>query len=153
MRVSWGIGRMAERRDYLLRMIEQMGAVMARLREMILGGVAGSLEEIRRTGARAGVDIGLARALETESLVALLSPDGSPDSTRIWVLAELLALEGLDAERRGNDEEALSLYRKALRLYLAIDPRVIGGIPEAEDRRKELEHRITILTDTSPSAA
>jgi len=143
---------MAERRDYLLRMIEQMGAVFARLRQLILGGdVAES--ELSLAAARAGVDLTTARALDADSLTALLLPQGQVDPTRAWLTAELITLESLQAERQGRMDEALSGYRKAFRLYLAMDPRIIGGIPEAAQRISELESRIRALTDSSPSAA
>jgi hypothetical protein len=143
---------MAERRDYLLRMIEQMGAVFARLRQMILGGSAAE-SELTSASRRAGVDLTTARALDAESLVTLLLPQGQVDPTQAWLTAELMALEALYAERQGRSDEALSHYRKAFRLYLAMDPRIIGGIPEAAGSMAELEARIQALTDSSPSAA
>jgi hypothetical protein len=143
---------MAERRDYLLRMIEQMGAVFARLRQLILGGEVAQ-EEMRSAASRAGVDLTTAKVLDADSLLVLLLPEGQVDPTRTWLTAELIGLDALAADRQGRIEEALEGYRKALRLYLALDPRIIGGIPEAANRMAELEARITALSDTSPSAA
>lgn len=142
-----------DRRDYILRMIEQMGAVFARLREIIMGGHAEVEDELKLAAHRSGVDLAMARALDPESLLGLLSAEGQPDPTRTWLFAELLAIDGLAAETRGRLDQALALFQKALRLYLAIDPRIIGGIPEAASRVDELQFRISRLTDIPPSAA
>jgi len=142
----------AERRDYLLRMIEQMGAVFARIRQLILGGSTVSEEELRAAASRGGVDFGVVRALDAESLVDLLSVAGEVDATRAWVMAELLYVDGLGADVSGLHEEALDLYLKALRLFTAIDPRIIGGIPEAGGRIFEIEQRITALRAADPTA-
>jgi hypothetical protein len=141
----------AERRDYLLRMIEQMGAVFARIRQLILGGSAVSEEELRATASRAGIDVGVVRALDAESLVNLLSAAGEVDPTRAWVTAELLYVDALAAELGGALDAAFDLYAKSLRLYTAIDPRIIGGIPEAGGRIGEIEQRITALRAADPA--
>ena len=152
-RVQCGTGRagprektMAERRDYLLRMIEQMGAVFARLRQLVMNG-SGAQGEIQQAAQRAGVDLAMAQALEPDSLIELLSSGGVADPTRTWLMAEFLYLEGLASETEGSGDDALETYAKALRLYAAIDPRVIGGIPEAKHRLAELEGRIDRLRD------
>jgi hypothetical protein len=144
---------MSTRRDYILRMIEQMGAVFARLRQMILGGGSGVEEELRKASGMAGVDLGTARVLDGESLLALLAPAGQPDATRIWVIAELLYLDGLDEFQKGRPGSALASWQKALKLYTVLDPRIIGGIPEAAERIPELERRVEELLSSPPSAA
>jgi hypothetical protein len=136
---------MAERRDYLLRMIEQMGVVFARLRQLIQGGSGADLE-IQQAAKQAGVDLTMARALDPDSLIELLSTGGEADPTRTWLMAEFLFLDGLAAETAGAGDEALDVYVRSLRLYAAIDPRVIGGILEGRDRIAELERRILHLT-------
>jgi hypothetical protein len=69
-------------------------------------------------------------------------------------MAEMLYLDGLHAEAAGRIDESLGSYRRSLRLFLALDPRVIGGIPEAAERTAELEQRIGQLAhDRDPSAA
>lgn len=141
---------MAERRDYLLRMIEQMGAVFTRIRQLILGG-SSHKGELQIAATRAGVDLGTARVLDVDSLLALLSTSGEADPTRTWLTAEFVYLEGLGAETTGAVDDALAAYRKARRLFLAIDPRVIGGIPEARARILELERRIGKLQNDRAS--
>jgi hypothetical protein len=141
----------AERRDYLLRMIEQMGAVFARIRQMILGGSSVTEEELRIVAGRAGVDLGVVRALDAKSLVELLSTAGEVDPTRAWVMAELLYVDALGADVSGSPDEALDLYAKSLRLYTALDPRIIGGIPEAGGRIDEIAQRIAALRAGDPT--
>jgi hypothetical protein len=136
-----------ERRDYLMRMIEQMGAVFARVRQMLLGGTAGGAEQLNAAARRAGIDAGTARALDADSLLALLSAGGVADPTRTWLMAEFIYLDGLGLELEGSGDDALDAYRKALRLYHAIDPRIIGGITEATERIAELASRIDSLDE------
>jgi hypothetical protein len=138
-----------QQRDYILRMIEQMGAVLARLRQQLLGG-APVAEEARQEADRAGVDLDLARVLDAESLVELLSPEGQPDITRVWFIAELLYLDGLQSEQAGRLDEAVGYFRKALRLYLTLDPRILGGLPEAGERVTDLESRLGGARATRP---
>jgi hypothetical protein len=130
-----------DRRDYLMRMIEQLGAALSQLRQMLLGGEP--IEAALRQEARkSGVDLDLARALDAESLADLLSPGGQPDVSRIWVMAELLHLDGLRLDAEGMSDAAAELHRKALRLYLVLEPAVLGGLPEAASRVREIEARL-----------
>lgn len=142
-------------RDYILRMIEQMAVIIAAIRRKILHGeVEAGAADLRAEAARQGVDLELARALEPESLLLMLSPVGEPEPGRCWVMAELLYLDGLHAQAKGDPDDALASYRRALRLFLALDPRVIGGIPDAADRVRELEDRIHAISDgTDPNEA
>jgi hypothetical protein len=133
-------------RDYILRMIEQMALVIARIRKLFLGGdVEAARAELRAEAARQGVDLPLARALDPESLLLLLSPTGVPEPGRCWVFAEMLYLDGLQSAAQGDTDDAVRAYGNALRLFLALDPSVIGGIPEASARIAELEQRIDAL--------
>jgi hypothetical protein len=141
-------------RDYILRMIEQMALIVARLRRRILGGDPGAADDLQSEAARHGVDLPLAKAMDVESLLLVLSPGGYPEPAHCWLMAEMLYLDGLHAEAAGRIDESLGSYRRSLRLFLALDPRVIGGIPEAAERIAELERRIGILAhDSDPSAA
>lgn len=134
-------------RDYILRLIEQAALVIARIRQRILGGdVTTARDELRAEASRHGVDLALARALDPHSLLLLLSPTGEPEPARCWLIAELLYLDGLQAQTAGELDQALRSYENALRLFLALDPSVIGGIPEAADRVAELERRVLELT-------
>lgn len=134
-------------RDYILRMIEQIGAVLAALRARILARTATSTEvtgELRTTLRTAGFDLDLARFADAESLERLVAPTGELDPTRGWLVAETLYLHGLEAQldRRAADAEAS--FVKALRLYRLFDPRnpIPSGFPEARERIDEIEERL-----------
>lgn len=135
-------GKMVDRRDYLMRMIEQMGAVLARIRHMLAGGepVADVLELEAR---KSGIDLDLARVLDQDSLADLLSPNGQPDISRLWLMAELLHLEGIRLDQEDQPEEGEMLHRKALRLFLTIQPAVLNALPEGEQRIAEIEARLS----------
>jgi hypothetical protein len=129
---------MTARRDYILRMIEQMGAVLARLRQLVMGGTRVE-EQLQAAARQASVNLDMGRALDADSLIALLAPDAQADVTRVWVMAELLFLDGLKARQDGNEAGAREAWEKAARLYASLDPRIVGGLPEAQQRVTELE--------------
>lgn len=133
-------------RDYIMRMIEQMAAVVARLRKRILGGEAEAVdEELRQHAGIYGVDLEAARAVDSQTLLLLLSPTGQPDITRAWITAELLYVDGLRLEAQGDVREAHHVYSKALLLFNSLEPSSIGGLPEAGDRIGELRARLLEL--------
>ena len=133
-------------RDYILRMIEQMAAMIARLRKLIAGGDLETADaELRQAAGIYGVDLDAARAVDAETLLLLMSPTGQPEPTRAWITAELLTLEGLRMEAEGDARAAHAVYAKALLLYNALDPATIGGLPEAGDRIGELRAKLIDL--------
>lgn len=106
------------RRDYVLRLIEAFGRALIALRDRILQRKADGpavLAEIGEIAREAGLDLDVARRLDPASLLMWLSPAGEYDPARLWLLAELLYLAGLqaDAEQPGagrpDYERALSL--------------------------------------------
>lgn len=126
-------------KDYILRMIEQMALVVAEIRRRILGGESVEMEgELRTMATHAGLDLYLARTLDAESILSLLAPTGDVDPTRLWLVAELLYLEGL-AQRYRADPTARQTLAKARQLYGALDYGVVASvIPDATDRIEEL---------------
>lgn len=130
-------------RDYILRMIEQMAAVIARLRKLIQGGGGAQVDaELRQAAGIYGVDLDAARAVDSETLLLLISPGGQPDVSRTWITAELLYLDGLRLEAQGDSREAHHVFAKALLLYNSLEPSSIGGLPEAGNRIGELRARL-----------
>jgi hypothetical protein len=95
------------RHDYILKLIERFGAALISLRDRILRrakeeiGVRAEIHEIAR---EAGLDIDVARSLEPESLLLWLAPGGEPDPAKLWLMSELLYLEGLRG-RSGDEPE------------------------------------------------
>ncbi len=142
-------------RDYILRLIEQLGQALIRVRKMILGEevAAGRVDdELRLVGRRVGVDLDIARLATPETLGLLVAPTGEPDPGRCWVLAEMLYLDGLEAETRGRAAAARASYDKAVRLFRLVEPggAFLTGWPEAGERIREIEARVQALT-TAPN--
>lgn len=136
-----------QQRDYILRIIEALGAALVRLRKMILGGEdpAEVDRELQAVAERGGVDLELARQVDEDTLLLLMSPGGEPEPARCWLTAELLYLDGLRAELEDEEGQARALFEKALRLYVVIDPRIPGrGLPEVSGRVAELEEKLGI---------
>ena len=130
------------RRDFLLRLIEQMGRVLAGIRARLLGGeVQGVRAELRDVIAWSGIDLDLAEQVDVPTLLGLLSLGGSLDVAKCVLVADVLGVEALRLQAAGGAAEgAARLRAKALALYRAARPLVTGGDAEA------IEERITTLT-------
>lgn len=136
-------------RDYILRMIEQIGQVLIRLRQMILEGAPAEEidRELRSTARGMGLDLDVARLATADTLVMLVSVGGEADPSRGWLLAELLYLDALEAETSGRVDAARTSYDKALRLYSLVAPAggFLVGWPEATERMAEIRSRLAGL--------
>ena len=103
--------------DYILRMIEQMGQMLAALREMILGKSASAeviTDKLTKAAARSGFDLALAKAASVETIEMLVAPAGDLEPGRCWLVAEILYLDGLQAQLEERPEEAEESLRKCL---------------------------------------
>lgn len=108
------------RRDYLLRLIEEMGRIVARIRELLLGGdVVAAATELEAAARLAGIELQAARALTVDSLLVLLRPTPDADPARVRIVAQILELDAERARAAGDDEEAERLFAKA-RLLLQL---------------------------------
>lgn len=141
---------MAFQRDYILRMIEQIGQALIRLRKLITGEAASPDEvdgELRSTARAIGVDLDLARLATGDTLVMLVSDAGAVDPMRCWLLAETLFLDGLAADTAQDAGRARLSYEKALQLFALIRPKgaFLVGWPEAAERMEEIEGRLAML--------
>ena len=87
-------------RDYILRLIESFARVLIALRRRLLNQEA-DLDDVRtqleEVAQQAGLDLGVARRLDSASLLMWLAPTPDYDASRLWLMAELLYLEGLHA--------------------------------------------------------
>lgn len=131
-------------RDYILRLIEQIGAALVAMRNRILGRQEDPLTldaELAALAGRAGFDLDLLRTLTGETLVMLVSPTGEVEPTRCWLMAELLYLDGLQALEEGRSNDGTTSLEKALLLYRFIEPAggMLVGFPEAGERVAEIE--------------
>ena len=131
-------------RDYILRMIEELGAALIALRKAIFGGKASADEvegTLRRAAGSAGMDIELARAASVEALPAMVAPTGEVEPARCWVLAEALMTDGVFRLRNGELDPARSSLAKAAALFDLVGPggAFLTGFPEARVRIAEIE--------------
>jgi hypothetical protein len=143
-----------DRRDYILRMIEQFGRFAAALRRLIMGGGAGSAavrERLQDTARHAGLDLELARAATADTLLLLVAPGGEPEPTRCWMFAETLYLDGLDARLVGDMDRARASLEKARFLFAMVAPMggFLVGFPEAAERLREID---TLLGESTGHA-
>lgn len=131
-------------RDYILRMIEELGAALIALRKAIFGGKASGAEvedTLRRAASSAGMDIELARAASAEALPAMVAPTGEVEPARCWVLAEALMTDGVHRLQSGEFAAARSSLAKAATLFDLVGPggAFLTGFPEARVRIAEIE--------------
>jgi hypothetical protein len=134
------------RRDYILRLIERFGLALRALRDRILKrevDAATVVAEIQDVAQQAGIDLELARRLDPASLSLWLAPGDDVDQPRLWLIAELLYLTGLQtsaedpAAARGNFERALTLHSR-----LPADWRPSDGFVTSGERIAELRTRL-----------
>jgi hypothetical protein len=109
------------RRDYLLRLIEDMGRIAARIRELLVRGSGADVETELQAGARlAGLEMAAIRALTADTLLVLLRPTQESDPGRVMVVAQLLELDAERARVAGDEQEAEQKMAKANRLRAAL---------------------------------
>ena len=111
-----------EKRDYLLRQVEALGRILSRLRELIVGGATAAADsQIREEMQNAGLDLGMANALDSSTLLMLL---GSPvlDSRRAFTVGSLLHMDALRARADGDQGRAARSDANAVALLLAARP-------------------------------
>lgn len=136
--------------DWILRMIEQLGAALIALRNMILGGKVGR-EEVQSRLQKAvegiGFNLDLAKAASPETVRMLVAPTGDVEPGRCWLVAEVLYLDGLQAQMEDRWEDACASFERALPLYALLEPHglLVAGLPEAEERIAEIEERLASL--------
>jgi len=128
-------------RDYILRMIEQMGAVLAEVRRKLLGGQPSeeTLRELADVAAQGGLDLDLARGFDLETLMMLVAPTGEIEPSRGWLMAEILYLDGLDATLTDRPARESLLKARALFEMMRPHPALFVGIAEADERIAEID--------------
>lgn len=134
-------------RDYILRLIEQLGAALAALRRRILSRAdepSAVHDELTRLSGQAGFDMALLRALSADTLHMLVSPTGEVEPARCWLMAELLYLDGLQAREEERQDDAVASLAKARLLFGLIEPGggMLVGFPEAAERALEIEEML-----------
>lgn len=138
------------RRDYILRLIERFGRILIALRNRILRReieAADVLAELRDIAQQAGLDLELARRLDPAMLVLWLAPTDDVDEPKLWLMAELLYLEGLQSQVGGD---ARADFARALSIFARLPPewRPSDDLAAAGERVAEL--RRLLETDSGP---
>jgi len=131
-----------QREDYLLRMIAQMGRVLARIRRMLLEGKNSEAgDELEHAAQRGGIDLSLVIALDEASVEPLLRTGGETDRPKCAFFAEVIYLEWRRQLAMGRVPQAERSARRALLLYaLAYDGIVMDD--ETQQRVAELEEHL-----------
>lgn len=110
---------LTERRDYLLRLIQQAGAAARRLREMLTGeaaadDVAREAEESIATLLGGRAQSQLLERVDPDTAVRLL---GDAERVRVWI--ELLQVQAAACDKRGAAELGVQLRSRAAALDAA----------------------------------
>ena len=107
-----------QREDYLLRMIGQMGRVLAAIRRKLLEGKnAEAGDELEHAARKGGLDLALVIALDEPSLEPLLRTGGEIDRPKCAFFAEVVYLEWRRQLAMGRLPQAERCARRALLLY------------------------------------
>ena len=130
-----------QREDYVLRMIAQMGLVLARVRRLLLEGKnAEAGRELEQASLKGGIDIALLISLDEPSLRPLLFTAGELDRPKCAFFAEVVYLEWRRQRAMGNAQRAERCARRALLLFaLAYEGIVMDD--ETRQRITELQQR------------
>jgi hypothetical protein len=137
-------------RDYILRLIEQMGAALVALRNRILGRKIAPTTiqaELAGLSGRAGFDLDVLRGFSADTLHMLIAPTGEVEPARCWMMAEILYLDGLQAEIEERPYSARASLEKARVLFTLLEPGggMLLGIAEAADRVQDIDARLEAL--------
>lgn len=140
-------------RDYILRLIEQMGAALVALRKKILGRSVDPekiYQEMTSLAGQTGLDLDLLRGFTADTLHMLVAPTGEVEPARCWLMAELIYLDGLQAEVEERYDRAAEALKKARLLYTLIEPGggLLVGLPEAGERIADVDERLASFPPT-----
>jgi hypothetical protein len=130
------------RQDYILRLIEQFAQGLILLRNRILRRETDRQKasaEVTELAQQAGLDLGIARSLDVQSLLMWLAPAGQVDQARLWLMAELLYFEGL-AALDADPEAARADLARALAILERLEPnwRPTPELPTAAELQEEI---------------
>jgi len=130
------------RQDYILRLIEQFAKGLRHIRDRVLRRAADRqtvTAEVGEMARQAGLDLDVARRLDETSLLLWLAPAGLVDQGRLWLMAELLYLEGLAALEEMPDAARADLSR-ALAILGRVEPHWRAGedLPTASELSGEI---------------
>lgn len=133
-----------DQKDYILREIERLGYILARIRDRILGratSLGAVRQELHAAAGMLGVDLEIAQQVTPATLLLLVGAGGSVEPTRCWFLAESLYLQGLEARLAGTAEEGADLLLRARLLFQLLHERNfrLVEVTEAAERIQEID--------------
>jgi len=133
--------------DYILRLLQQLGAIVATIAgKRTAGDLAGAEQEIDDQCQRhVGLPLVVVRQSSPENLAALLAMGGAMQVHRSLILAELLRQDADLALARGNPLAAVTSLRQAERLVQHALPSLVGD--EAETFSRAAQEIATQLRD------
>jgi len=113
--------------DYIMRRVQEMAAIVARLMKLAFGGqVALALEELQTSRQRLlPIDPSLVDSVDPASAIGLL---GDPQHGRLY--ARLLVLEADLREQAGETARVAELLRRAVDVHR--HAAALGGPPDGE---------------------
>lgn len=139
-------------RDYILRIIEQLGVALTAIRKRILHGErTGEVREVlARTAGQGGFDLDLLKGFDLDTLLLFVMPTGEVEPARCWLMAEVLYLDGLEAKL--SDRPADDSLVKARALFEMVRPAggMLVGMPEAADRIQEIDELLDPASGPEP---
>jgi hypothetical protein len=135
------------RQDYILRLIEQFAQGLILLRNRILRRETDRQKasaEVTEMAQQAGLDLGIARSLDVQSLLMWLAPSGQVDQARLWLMAELLYFEGI-AALDADPKAARGDLARALTILERLEPnwRPTPDLPTAAELQEEIRGLLT----------
>ncbi len=144
------------KRDYILRIIEQLGRTLIQIRNLILGKQAEPAEiqeQLRSVAAQAGLDLDLARVIGSEMLPLLIAPSGEVEPARCWLYAELLYLEAMQARQAGRSDVAERDLQRTVEFFSLLPPdwRAPEGFADAPERIVEARQMLRSLHEHTDS--
>jgi len=139
--------------DLLLRMIQQVGAMLAGIiAKRKAGDLDGAEAELQERSLQAvGLPLFVLRHSPPEAVQELLDTSGARRPERGVLLAELLIQDGELAEARGNPPEALGSYRLASRLL--VDALGVLSVDDERHYREKLFALTVKLRDLGDGSA
>jgi len=142
--------------DYILRHIEQLGAILAELRRRLLGGEApsGVARDLSRATRGMGLDLSLLREFSLDTLHMFAAASGEIEPARCWLMAEVLFIDALASDQAGDATHAEESYLKSRALFEMIRPAggMLVGLREAVERVREIDARLERLEEGPATA-
>jgi tetratricopeptide (TPR) repeat protein len=127
--------------DYIMRMINQMVAVLAKLIGLKNAGQYQAAQQIidQSLEQLLGLKPALLKNMDDASILNLLTSQGELGSERLYLLAELYRHEGDIFKSQKREPEALLDYLRALNFYLQV------AATQEDTESLDLEQKITDL--------